>query len=112
VFVWGSYPEVLLRADRLPAGGLVHMDFVTGRSGGREDPSSTLAEATPGALDIVERSWQAHPPELVLDTSTAAHLGYRAYPFSVVPAIAAFVAAGYSPVGVVDGVTVYRRNGS
>ena len=55
VFVWGSYPEVLLRADRLPAGALVHSDFVTGRSGGREDPAVTLALATPGALDLNQR---------------------------------------------------------
>jgi hypothetical protein len=111
VFVWGSYPEVLTRAARLPAGDLVHMDFVTGRSGGREDAAITLADATPGALQIVLRSLRDHPPELVLDTSTAAHLGYGAYPLSVIPEIARYVAAGYAQVGVVDGVTVYRRNG-
>jgi hypothetical protein len=110
VFVWGSYPEVLVRADRLPAGGLVHMDFVTGRSGGRDDPATTLADATPGALDIVLRSLRSRPPTLVLDTSTAPHLGYQAYPLSVVPAIADDVSSGYSRVGVVDGVTIYRRN--
>ncbi|MCU1503147.1 MAG: glycosyltransferase [Ilumatobacteraceae bacterium] len=112
VLVWGSYPEVLVRADRLPAGGLVHMDFVTGRSGGRDDPADTLKDATPGALDIVIRSLREHPPTLVLDTSTAPHLGYEAYPLSVIPEIAAFVADGYTPVDVIDGVTVYRRNGS
>ena len=47
VFVWGSYPEVLVAADRLPAGGLVHTDFVVGRSGGRNDPVKTLFERRP-----------------------------------------------------------------
>ena len=47
VFVWGSYPEVLVAADRLPAGGLVHTDFVVGRSGGRNDPAKTLSSAVP-----------------------------------------------------------------
>ena len=56
VFVWGSYPEVLVAADRLPAGGLVHTDFVVGRSGGRNDPAKTLSSAVPGALDIMMRS--------------------------------------------------------
>jgi hypothetical protein len=102
---------VLVRANRLPAGDLVHMDFVTGRSGGREDPRATLADATPGALDILLRALRAQPPELVLDTSTAPHLGYTSYPMAVIPQVAEIVAAGYSPIGVVDGVTVYRRDG-
>ena len=61
VFVWGSYPEVLLAADRLPAGALVHSDFVTGRSGGREDPAVTLELATPGALQLMLADLRAHP---------------------------------------------------
>lgn len=111
VFVWGSFPEVLLRADRLPAGGLVHSDFVTGRSGGREDPAVTLADASPEALRILLRELTAHPPELVLDTSTAADLGYTRYPLEVAPDVAAFVRARYAEVAVIDGVTVLRRVG-
>lgn len=110
VFVWGSYPEVLLAAGRLPAGGLVHMDFVTGRSGGRNDPATTLADATPGAVDILLASLRAHPPALVLDTSTAPGLGYQAYPLSIVPEVQAFVRAGYVRVAVVDGVTIYAAD--
>jgi hypothetical protein len=110
VFVWGSYPEVLVKADRLPAGDLVHTDFVTGRSGGRNDPAETLPDATPGALDIMMRSLAQHPPELVLDTSTASDLGYRAYPLSTIEVVDRFVRAGYHVVGVVDGVTVWQRN--
>ncbi len=109
VFVWGSYPEVLLRADRLPAGALVHSDFVTGRSGGREDPGVTLPLATPGALDLMLADLRARPPELVLDTSTNSHLGYTNYPLSLFPEVAAFVTDGYERVGEVDGVTVWRR---
>lgn len=111
VLVWGSYPELLVAADRLPGGDLVHMDFVSGRSGGREDPAETLPEATPGALGIVLRSIAADPPALVLDTSTARDLGYENYPLSVVPALQAIVARQYTRVGEVDGVTIYRRNG-
>ncbi|MFT3854453.1 MAG: hypothetical protein QM733_17205 [Ilumatobacteraceae bacterium] len=111
VLVWGSYPELLVAADRLPGGGLVHMDFVTGRSGGRDDPAQTLADATPGALDIVLRSVAEHPPVLILDTSTTDDLGYERYPLSIVPQIAELVAADYTRVGEVSGVTIYRRNG-
>ncbi|MGB8862432.1 MAG: hypothetical protein WCC60_24465 [Ilumatobacteraceae bacterium] len=109
VFIWGSYPEVLVRAERLPAGALVHTDFVTGRSGGREDPAVTLDLATPGALELMLADLRAHPPALVLDTSTAANLGYTHYPMSLFPDVAAFVSAGYERVTEVAGVTVWRR---
>jgi hypothetical protein len=111
VFVWGSYPEVLVAAERLPAGALVHSDFVTGRSGGREDPAITLDLATPGALELMLDDLRAHPPALILDTSTADDLGYEHYPISLFPDLAAFVAEGYERVTVVSGVTVWAQRG-
>lgn len=109
VFVWGSYPEVLVRADRRPAGALVHSDFVTGRSGGREDPRTTLEMAAPGALELLLADLRAHPPELVLDTSTADDLGYGNYPMSLFPEVEAFVEDGYERIDQIDGVTIWRR---
>jgi hypothetical protein len=109
VFVWGSYPEVLVAADRLPAGGFVHTDFVVGRSGGRNDPAETLPSAIPGALDIMLRSLAAHPPVLILDTSTAPGLGYTNYPTSLLPDLARFIHDGYQPVGAIGGVTIWQR---
>ncbi|MEQ1702912.1 MAG: hypothetical protein ABMA25_22625, partial [Ilumatobacteraceae bacterium] len=109
VFVWGSYPEVLVRANRLPAGALVHSDFVTGRSGGREDPRTTLEMAAPGALELLLADLCADPPQLVLDTSSADDLGYRNYPMSLFPEVAAFVEAGYERIDQIDGVTIWRR---
>jgi hypothetical protein len=109
VFVWGSYPEVLVAAERQPAGGLVHTDFVVGRSGGRNDPALTLASAVPEASDIMLASLTAAPPRLILDTSTAPRLGYNKYPFSLVPDLERFIHDGYDRVAVVDGVAVWRR---
>jgi hypothetical protein len=109
VFVWGSYPEVLVAADRLPAGSLVHTDFVVGRSGGRTNPVKTLSSAVPAALDIMMRSLTAHPPQLILDTSTAPDLGYRSYPISLLPDLERFIDDGYEQVDVVDGVTIWQR---
>ncbi len=109
VFVWGSYPEVLVRANRLPAGALVHSDFVTGRSGGREDPRTSIDSAAPGALALMMNDLRANPPELVLDTSTAADLGYRNYPMSLFPDVLFFVTSGYEQVAEVGGVTIWRR---
>jgi hypothetical protein len=109
VFVWGSYPEVLVAADRLPAGGLVHTDFVVGRSGGRDDPAKTLSSAVPAALDIMMRSLTGDPPQLILDTSTAPELGYRNYPTSLLPDLDRFIHDGYEQVDTVDGVTIWQR---
>jgi hypothetical protein len=110
VFVWGSYPEVLLAAERLPAGALVHTDFVVGRSGGRDDPAETLPSAIPGAATIMLDSLAKTPPLLILDTSTSPDLGYRNYPTSLVPALDEFIHDGYRQVAVVNGVTVYQRS--
>ncbi len=109
VFVWGSYPEVLLAAERLPAGGLVHTDFVVGRSGGRDDPTKTLTSAIPGAVDIMLRSLTATRPLLILDTSSSPRLGYERYPTALVPAIDRFIHDGYVQVAVIDDVTVWKR---
>ena len=109
VFVWGSYPEILVRADRPPAGALVHSDFVTGRSGGREDPAVTLSAATPGALALMLDDLHANPPELILDTSTASDLGYSQYPMRLFPDLQRFVDEGYEQVTTIDGVTIWRH---
>ena len=109
IFVWGSYPEVLVAAERLPAGALVHTDFVVGRSGGRNDPGDTLSSAVPGARQIMLDSLAAHPPLLILDTSTAPGLGYDNYPISLIPALDRFVRDGYELITTVDGVNIWRR---
>jgi hypothetical protein len=109
VFVWGSYPEVLVAADRLPAGGLVHTDFVVGRSGGRNTPAEALANALPEAKTIMLDSLTRTPPRLILDTSTAPHLGYTKFPTTLIPELDRFIHAGYDQVSVVDDVTVWMR---
>jgi hypothetical protein len=109
VWVWGSYPELLLAADRLPAGKLVHSDFVTGRSGGRSDPAETLQDAAPGAYQLMYDDLVAHPPRVIVDTSGNADLGYRNYPLTLFPQLSALVRAGYERAAVIEGMTVYRQ---
>jgi hypothetical protein len=109
VFVWGSYPEVLVAADRLPAGRMVHTDFVVGRSGGRNNPAETLSSAIPGSLDIMLGDLTSAPPQLILDTSTAPQLGYGKYPTSLLPDLDRFIHDRYQQVGVVADVTVWQR---
>ena len=74
----------------------MHTDFVVGRSGGRNNPVKTLSSAVPAALDIMMRSLdRQHPPQLILDTSTAPDLGYRNYPTSLLPDVERFIHDGY-----------------
>ena len=72
VFVWGSYPEVLVAAERLPAG-----DWCTPTSSSAAPAAATTrqrhsASAIPGAAGHHAGSLAAHPPVLILDTSTVA----------------------------------------
>lgn len=106
VFVWGSFPELAMAVDRPPAGGLVHSDFVTGRSGGRD---SATDAATPGAADRMMRDLDNDPPAVLIDTSGVAGLGYEAFPLDRHAPLQDFAAQRYRPV-VVDEYVLWWRN--
>lgn len=117
VFVWGSYPELLVAVDRPAAGGLVHSDFVTGRSGGRQASTESV---TPGAQGWMMDDLRADPPAVLVDTSGIRGLGYGAFPMSGNADLAAFVKAGYEATpfdetasnGEVDHTVLWWRSGS
>jgi hypothetical protein len=109
IFVWGSFPELSVQSDRPAAGRLVTSDFVTGRSGGRQDPADTLPNASARAQKTMMDDLRADPPELVVDTSGEKSLGYSRYPISVFPAFDDFVHANYTVETTLDGgFTIYR----
>lgn len=91
VFTWGSFPELLVALDRPVAGGLVHSDFVTGRSGGRSDSSGA---ETPGAREQMLADLFADPPAVLVDTSTVESLGYEAFPMTDQAELASFLERG------------------
>ncbi|HEY4376178.1 MAG TPA: hypothetical protein VGM93_03430 [Acidimicrobiales bacterium] len=107
IWIWGSFPEVYLAADRPPGGALVHSDFVTGLSGGRAAGPATLADATPGAERQLLAELRAHPPALVIDTSTAGLRHYGHYPLRDFPALDRYLRAHYDKVALVDGSVVW-----
>ena len=107
VFVWGNFPEVHWAGDRPPGGALVHSDFITGRSGGREPGPETLDDATDGASTALFRSFRRNPPQLVIDTSTAAIRDYDAYPLTRFTAIDRWVRENYVRVTAIDGAQVW-----
>lgn len=112
VMTWGKFPELHLVADRPPGGALVHSDFVTGLTGNRPAGPETLEDAAPDAREEFMESVLRSPPVLILDTSTADLREYGAYPLASVPELAEFVDAHYRSVATVEGVRVYRLNGT
>jgi hypothetical protein len=108
VFVWGTFPELSVEADRPVAGRLVHSDFVTGRSGGRDDPAETLPTVLARPVEMMMSDLLARPPEIVVDTSGVSSLGYGNYPLSVLPALDAFVEHNYRIETTIGGFTIWR----
>ena len=92
VFVWGSFPELLVAVDRPTAGTLVHSDFVTGRSGGRQAATDSV---TPGAQERMMADLRAHPPAALIDTSGVPGLGYGTFPMSSNPLLSDFASRSY-----------------
>jgi hypothetical protein len=112
LLVWGNLPEVYWRADRFPAGGFTHTEFVTGYSGGRRHQYASEAKVPDRQLyvDWVARL-RAHPPALVLDTSPADLRGGRWFPIRRFPAVQRLLRERYERVATVDRVVVYRLTG-
>ena len=110
VLVWGTFPELAVDVDRPTAGRLVHSDFVTGRSGGRDDPDETLATVsdTDRAREMFVGDLLADPPEIIVDTSGVASLGYADYPMTVIPELGRLVAERYDVETTLDGFTILR----
>ena len=114
ILVWGNLPEAQWESDRPLGGALVHSDFVTGVSGNRTEDPHAVPAITPGAYAAVLRSVYTHPPQLVLDTSTADLRAYGGqyydgkYPLSVFPQLKYFVDTYYTKAARVNGVTIYR----
>lgn len=109
VLVWGNAPELYWRADRLPAGGFTHSEFVTGHSGGRRPRP---ARETDVPDEELYRDWiariEADPPEVVADTAAAGLRGGDWFPLRRFPALAHLLAERYERVATVDGIVIYE----
>ena len=96
-----------MQIDRPVAGGLVHTDFVTGRSGGRTSGTDAV---TPGADARMLTDLRTNPPALLIDTSGVADLGYGAFPMQAHTGIADLT-ANYTPQRTGSGFVWWWRNG-
>ncbi|CAN5502278.1 hypothetical protein BH10ACT1_BH10ACT1_41770 [soil metagenome] len=109
ILVWGNVPEVYWRADRQPAGGFTHTEFITDYSGGRRAHAASEQDVPDVEL---YRAWirrlHLDPPTLVFDTAAADLRGGRYFPLSRFPEVTKLLDERYERVATVDGVPVYR----
>ncbi|HVU16324.1 MAG TPA: glycosyltransferase family 39 protein [Candidatus Didemnitutus sp.] len=80
IFVWGYAPEIYFFSQRLPATRFIYTNYLTGLIPWTNlDPQKNTDYAIiPGAWDEFWTDWEAHPPELIVDT--LAERGYLKYP--------------------------------
>jgi hypothetical protein len=109
VFVWGDMPEAYFESGRNPATRFVRTGFLTGNSGGRTNGSGSSEDGIPGAWTMLETDLEAHPPDLIVDTSTTPYRQANYYPLAQ-SVIGNYVAANYHAVKTVNGVELLRRN--
>lgn len=107
VFVWGDLPEVYWAANRSPGARFVHTGFLTGNSGGRANGSGTVADALPGAWQMLKDDVRQDPPDVIVDTSHAFIRQSEYYPMRDTP-LWRVVVEKYRLVGTVGGVDLYR----
>lgn len=108
ILLWGNFPEVYWKADRLPGGAIVTSDLVTGLSGNRTAGASTWKSADPQARNAFFAALARHVPKLVVDTSPANIRQYGAYPLADFPQLHVLVRACYTRDVSLDGSIVYR----
>jgi len=107
VLIWGNFPEVYWEAERAPAAGFVSMDFVTGRSGARENGPHTIPDAADRGYPHLLASIREQAPAVIIDTQPSQFREYGDYPISLFPELEAFIAERYGEPMLVDGFTVY-----
>lgn len=108
VLLWGNFAEIYWAADRAPAAGFVSMDFVTGRSGGRDNGPATIANAPERGYDHLLTSIAEKPPRLIIDTAPAGIRDSELYPIELFPELDRFVSDSYEVATTVDGVVIYE----
>ena len=108
VFVWGDWPALYVESDRLMARRFP--GFLRGFSRGSAEPPNNW-DTTSDVWPLLQADLAQNPPALIVDTAAAGWSDFAKYPLLGYPVLADLVETSYHPVAVVDGVTMYRRNG-
>jgi hypothetical protein len=111
LFVWGWAPMFYTETRLPPASRFLLVGFsLVGYVSGSRDPAAGEALVSPEHWAWLLEDLDRRRPTYVLDTA-GARLGRWGYPLEDRRPLAAFVAASYEPLAVVDHVRIYRRRG-
>ena len=108
IFVWGSSPQLYSFSDRRMATRFVSCTHLVGAYASRPREVRDRAESViPGSWEMFQADWQAHPPALIVDMSTADPF-WSTHPMTRYPVLRAFLGE-YRLETVINGKTIYRR---
>src|SRR6266481_69557 len=108
IFVWGSSAQLYSFSGRRMATRFVSCTHLVGAYAARPREVKDRAESViPGSWEMFRRDWEAHPPALIVDLSTAVP-DWATHPMTRYPVLRAYL-PGYRVEAVINGRTIYRR---
>jgi len=108
IFVWGSSPQLYSFSARRMATRFVSCTHLVGAYASRPREVRDRGNSViPESWQMFQADWEAHPPLLIIDTSTKDPF-WSAHPMTRYPVLRTYL-AGYRVEGVINGETVYRR---
>jgi hypothetical protein len=104
----GSYPQLYSFSDRRMATRFVSCTHLVGAYANRPREVKDRAESViEGSWEMFRADWEAHPPVLIIDMSTAG-LDWATHPMTRYPVLGAYLNE-YRVESVINGATIYRR---
>ncbi|MGH7982996.1 MAG: ArnT family glycosyltransferase [Candidatus Udaeobacter sp.] len=108
IFVWGSSPQLYSFSGRRMATRFVSCTHLVGAYASRPRAVRDKAESViPETWEMFQADWEAHPPVLIIDMSTADPF-WSAHPMTRYPVLRGYLHQ-YRLESVIDGDTIYRR---
>src|SRR5438876_4680598 len=108
IFVWGTSPQLYSFSGRRMATRFVSCTHLVGAYASRPREETDRGNSViPESWQMFQADWEAHPPLLIIDTSTKDPF-WSAHPMTRYPVLRTYL-AGYRVEGVINGETVYRR---
>jgi 4-amino-4-deoxy-L-arabinose transferase-like glycosyltransferase len=108
IFVWGSSPQLYSFSDRRMATRFVSCTHLVGAYASRPHEVRDKGQSViPESWKMFQADWEAHPPGLIIDMSTADPF-WSTHPMTRYPVLRAFLGE-YRVETVIDGKTIYRR---
>jgi hypothetical protein len=108
IFVWGSSPQLYSFSDRRMATRFVSCSHLVGAYASRPHEVRDKGQSViPESWKMFQADWEAHPPVLIIDMSTADPF-WSTHPMTRYPVLRAFLGE-YRVETVIDGKTIYRR---